>query len=68
MLGTWCCEATGQGNLSVIFGRVTPKEVINTGPYALCRHPVSKLKVQIQRANLACLVDKNEAASRTPSR
>jgi len=40
LLGTWCVEVTGQGNLSVIFGRVTPKEVINTGPYALCRHPV----------------------------
>ena len=26
--------------MSVIFGKVTPKEVINTGPYALVRHPV----------------------------
>lgn len=36
----WCLEITGQGHLSVIFGKVTPKEVINTGPYALVRHPV----------------------------
>ncbi|THX90624.1 hypothetical protein D6D05_00265 [Aureobasidium pullulans] len=28
----WCLEITGQGHLSVIFGKVTPKEVINTGP------------------------------------
>ncbi|KAI5241501.1 hypothetical protein E4T42_07984 [Aureobasidium subglaciale] len=39
-LYAWCCEITGQGHLSVIFGKVTPKEVINTGPYALVRHPV----------------------------
>jgi protein-S-isoprenylcysteine O-methyltransferase Ste14 len=40
LLGVWCGQVTGQGNLSVIFGKVTPQEVINSGPYALVRHPV----------------------------
>lgn len=29
---------------------------------------VSKLEIQIQRGSLACLLDNNETASRTPSR
>lgn len=39
-LFSWCAETTGQGNLAVIFGRVTPGSVITGGPFALVRHPV----------------------------
>jgi protein-S-isoprenylcysteine O-methyltransferase Ste14 len=39
-LFAWSANTTGRGNLSVIFAKVTPGLVIDTGPYALVRHPV----------------------------
>ncbi|RAR15416.1 hypothetical protein DDE83_001245 [Stemphylium lycopersici] len=38
-LFTWTARSTRAKNLSVIFGRVTPWYVIDTGPYAYIRHP-----------------------------
>lgn len=38
-LFTWTARTTRPKNLSVIFGRVTPRYVIDSGPYAYIRHP-----------------------------
>lgn len=39
LLFTWMALTTRPGTFAVIYGRVTPQHVVDTGPYNYIRHP-----------------------------